>query len=104
MNSALKKAGLATAALLVGSCVVYLVQGPNGINDLLERERQRNALKTRVEDLIKEKERKAEELRIIRERPQVIERHLRERTRQVKPGDSIFIVPGETGTKPPADR
>jgi cell division protein FtsB len=96
---------LATVAVLVVAAMVayHAVFGANGMVVYQQKKIELKSVTSDVEKLDKENERLADQIKGLKSDPKAIEKEAREQLRYARPGEVIYLLPGQkrADTPPP---
>jgi cell division protein FtsB len=92
MKASFPRFAYAIAVLLVASYAFFTLRGPKGLGALAERREQIRELEKRNEHLVKEIERKREQIRRLSDNPAEQELEIRERLKLVHPNEKVYII------------
>jgi cell division protein FtsB len=95
---------LATGAIvLLAACISYhVVFGSNGMLVYEQKRSEFKQLQQEIEGLQKENGRYTRHIQALKSSPDAIEREAREQLRYAKPGEVVYVLPGEAQTSPPS--
>jgi cell division protein FtsB len=95
---------LATAAvvLLAAGISYHVIFGSNGMVVFQQKRAEFKQLQREIEGLQKENDRYTRQIQALKSNPDAIEREAREQLRYAKPGEVIYVLPGESQNIPPS--
>ncbi|HET8547510.1 MAG TPA: septum formation initiator family protein [Bryobacteraceae bacterium] len=89
----LKTAAYLAAFVILGTCVLLALRGPQGLPVLLEKRQQIRELQEKNADLQREIQTRRVRLERLRNNPDEQQLEIRERLKMLKPGEVRYIVP-----------
>jgi cell division protein FtsB len=89
----LKTAGYAAAFLIVGTCILVALRGPQGLPALMEKRQQIRELQEKNADLEREIQTRRVRLERLKTNPDEQQLEIRDRLKMLKPGEVRYIVP-----------
>jgi cell division protein FtsB len=96
----LKTTAWLAAFVVLGTCVLLALRGPQGLPALMEKRQQIRELQEKNADLQREIQTRRVRLDRLKNNPDEQQLAIRERLKMLKPGDVRYIVPEPV--KPPA--
>jgi cell division protein FtsB len=98
----LKTAALLAVFVILGTCVLLALRGPQGLPALIEKRQRIRELQEKNADLQREIQARRVRLDRLRNNPDEQQLEIRERLKMLKPGEVRYIVPEPAKPATPA--
>ena len=97
-----RPAGTAIAVVLALMVTWHVIYGKHGVSVWQQKRAEDHQLQQQIKDLQQENAEMRKQIDHLKSDPDAIEREAREQLRYAKPGEVIYVLPGESQNVPPS--